>query len=141
MSQLFMFVAHRDVTVTSLKGYSFNFKKGIPQHVPKQCHAEVIERGILPVDQDGSLDPAKLDEIAQEGDPKARIVLAPETQAERDEKINEALKAIAKRNRSEDFTAGGVPSPAAVSSALGWKVDGREIRPLWNKLRQDAAQG
>lgn len=132
----YMFVANRDVTVTSLKGYSFNFEKGVAQHVPKACHAEMIERGILPVDAEGNTDLASLDEVAKEADPKVKIVLAPETTEERNEAIRAALLKIVERNNAADFTSGSVPSSAAVSAALGWKVDSREIKPLYVEIKR-----
>lgn len=130
-----LFVANRDVTVTSLKGYSFNFEAGVAQHVPKACHAEMIERGILPVAADGKPDLEQVAELAKEGDPKVRIVLAPETNEERADAIRSALLKIVERNNSADFTSGGVPSPASVSSALGWRVDSKEIKPIWQEIK------
>lgn len=131
----YLFVANRDVTVTSLKGYSFNFEAGIPQHVPKACHPEMIERGILPVGSDGKPDLVQVDIVAKDGDPKVKIVLAPETNEERAELIREVLLKVATRNNAADFTSGGVPSPAAVSGALGWRVDAKEIRPIWQEIK------
>lgn len=133
--EVYMFVANRDVNVTSLKGYSFNFEKGIPQHVPKACHTEMIERGILPVAKDGTPDLEQVAALAKENDPKVRIVLAPETNEDRADGIRSALLKIADRNNAADFTSGGIPSPAAVSTALGWRVDGKEIKPIWQEIK------
>lgn len=139
--KLYLFVSNRDVYVTSLRGHSFHFLKGVPQHVPKICHNEVIEKGIMPVDDDGEVDLVKVNEIAGEADPKVKIVLAPEDSDERAKAIKDVLLAIAKRNRAEDFTAGGVPSAVTVTAALGWKVDLREIRPLWTEYKVEQNRG
>ena len=50
----YLFVSQRDITVTSVLGYAIEFKKGIPTHVPRAMHAEVMERGCIPVDSDGT---------------------------------------------------------------------------------------
>lgn len=133
-----MFVSNRNIVVTSLKGHSIRFEKGKATYVPRAMHQEVIERGILPVDEGGSTDVSKIDEITNPAG--VRVVVAPESQDERDDSIRQAIKAIVNRNRSEDFTAGGVPSSAAVSASLGWKVDIREIRPIWNAFKQEMNQ-
>lgn len=138
---LYLFKSNRDITITSLRGYSIAFKKGEPTHVPKAMHNEVIERGILPVDEDGNMDPTKLDEIGEATDNKITLKLAPETQEDRNAALRQVFTSLVKANRSGDFTAGGVPSAAVVSNVLGWRVDQKEIRPVWNDFKAETVKG
>ena len=54
----FPHVSNRDIVVHSILGHSIAFEKGVPTHVPKALHAEVMEKGILPVDDKGESLPA-----------------------------------------------------------------------------------
>lgn len=129
----YLFVSNRNITITSTLGYSIAFERGIPIHVPKRMHSEVMEKGCLPCDASGKI----LDAPEVEVTPVAKVLIAPEDADERNAAINTVMETIVKRNNPLDFSAGGVPSAQAVTLALGWKVDAREIRPLWNKMKQD----
>ena len=127
-------VSNRDITIVSLHGYAIEFKKGVATHVPKIMHGEVMEKGILPCDEKG--DTLDIKDV-QDPDPKAVLAVAPDDQAERNEKITPALRALAERNARGDFSAGGVPTSAAVTQVVGWKVEPSEIRPLWTLIKQE----
>lgn len=132
----YLFVSRRTINVGSLTGRSILFEAGVPTHVPREMHSEVMEKGILPCDADGQvLD--NVQGIDVEAADKPKILLAPEDPAEREEAIAGVIRALAERNARGDFTAGGVPHPDAVTAALGWKVDSREIRPIWTKLKPE----
>src|SRR5882757_9283222 len=120
----FLFVSHREVNVGSTSGRSILFEKGRPTHVPREMHAEVMARGIMPCDEKGTLQAAE--------DPKAAPdkAMAPEDPEDRAAAILEALKLIAERNSARDFSAGGVPRADVVSPLLGWRVDEKDIRPI-----------
>lgn len=127
------FVSNRDLWFNSKMGHILQFIKGVPMDVPRPLHAAVMEKGILPVEDDGSaIDPEK----TEVGVPETKIVLAPEDQMERDDKILEVIKAIIVRNNPKDFTGGGQPSAAAISASLGWKVDQVEVRKVWENTRE-----
>ena len=131
-----LFVSNRNITVVSLHGYAIKFVKNVPTYVPRPMHSEVMEKGILPCDDKGeTLD---VDKVA-DPKPAPKIVLAPEEPADRAEAIRAVCEAIAERNNSKDFTAGGAPSAKAVSAALGWSVDTVEIRPVWTAFKQARA--
>lgn len=133
MPKQHMFVSNRDVMVSSTLGHSIQFLKGVPIHVPKIMHKEVIEKGILPVE--GAETATEMLTEAEGGGVK--IHLAPEDPDDREEAIGKACRALAERNNSRDFTGGGVPSATAVTAALGWKVDQKEVKDIWQKLRQE----
>lgn len=123
----YMFVANRDITIVSTQGYSLSFKKGEPLHVPRAMHAEVMEKGVLPVDQ------ADAEAVTAAQEPK--VLIEPEDAEERKDKIREVVVAMAKRNSPKDFSAGGVPLATAVSLALGWKADPKEVRAVWAEVK------
>jgi len=128
------FIANRNVIVRSAKiGQSVEFKKGVPTRVPPGMHEEVMEKGIIPVNDDGSaVNPETTEAVAA---PKP-VLLAPEDGAVRAKHIAGVLQAIVARNNPSDFTAGGTPSAAAVTAALGWRVDQKEVRQVWEKQRE-----
>ena len=127
------FTSNRDVVVRSKNtGHAIQFLKGVPTMVPKGMYEECLERGILPVDEEGApVSPAE-NNVVQE------VVLkqAPTDAGERNELLLEAFRQIVARNNSKDFAGGGCPHPDACSLALGWRVDQKEVRQLWEKHRQ-----
>lgn len=133
--QQFYFISHRDVNVGSLSGRSIQFDKGVPTHVPREMHTEVMEKGILPCDQDGKI----LDDIQgiEKILPTAGVVLAPEDPAERKAAITAAMHALVKRNARADFTGGGIPHEVALTAALGWRVEQREVRAIWAEIKPE----
>lgn len=127
------FVSNRNVVVRSKNtGHAIEFLKGVPTRVPNGMHEECLTIGILPVDGDGKpVDPAENDVVTE-----VKLKVVPEDAHERAAFILEACKAIVARNNSKDFAGGGQPSPDAISVALGWRVDQKEVRPVWEKNRQ-----
>lgn len=134
----FYFISHRDQVIGGLTGHSIGFDKGVPTHVPRPMHAVVMEKGCLPCDKDGKI----LDDVAASAPgavEEKKILVEPEDADERNDRINAAMKDLVKRNSPRDFSAGGVPLAESLTMALGWRVDQKEVRPLWNKMKQDMA--
>lgn len=134
----FYFLSHREQVIGGTTGHSIGFEKGVPTHVPRQMHATVMEKGCLPCDKDGKI----LDDVAASAPgavEEKKVLVEPEDADERNERIVAAMKDIVKRNNAKDFSAGSVPLAEALTSALGWRVDQKEVRPLWNKLKQEMA--
>jgi len=134
----YLFVANRDITVTSTLGITLAFAKGVPTNVPRPMHAIVLEKGILPCDPEGNTLGV---EAIEDPQPKVRLLVAPEDADERNDKILDAIKALVQNNDAKNFSAGGVPSYQAVSAALGWRVDAKEIRPIWAKYKPEMMAG
>lgn len=132
MSKQSLFVSNRDVMVSSTLGHSIQFIKGVPMHVPKIMHKVVIERGILPVD--GGAESAS--DIMAEAESGPKILLAPEDPSDREAAIAKACRVIAQRNNAKDFTGGGTPNATAVTAALGWKVDQKEVKDIWTEVKR-----
>lgn len=133
----YLFVSNRDINIGSTLGYSIEFKRGRPTHVPRRMHSLVMERGCVPCDPAGKiLDADKIQDPVE----APTVLLAPDDADERADKILEVVKALAKRNDAKSFSAGGVPTATAVSAALGWKVDQKEIRPVWDKFKREGKE-
>lgn len=129
------FTSHRDHVVTSTSGHAVAFKKGVPTHVPKAMHHEVLAAGAVP---------ANVDEVEFEDGPKGNEVVVPTDPAERNELIRMTLANIKTGDARDDFTANGVPKMKVVTTALGFEVSAREIADQWQALLQaeaDAANG
>lgn len=135
------FVSNRNIVVRSAKsGMSVKFVRDVPTYVPPVMHAEVMEKGIMPIDAKGKIieqeEVGKLVEIHE-----PLIVLAPEDSDERSERILDVIKALVKRNNSNDFTGGGIPSHKSITAALGWKVDVKEVKRVWEEHRRELLHG
>jgi hypothetical protein len=134
--QMNFFVSRRNITVRSTQGAAISFEKGVPTHVPRHLQSVVAEKGILPCDAKGvELD---IDAVAAAVQPDEKPAPSgPETAEERQDAIKGAIKGIVKRNASADFGAGGTPRADAVTLALGWRVDQKEVRQAWVAMRPD----
>lgn len=129
-----MFVSNRDYVLRSIhSGMAIAFKAGEPMALPRSMHEEAINKGILPV-SDGVASAAETQTAMTPAEPK--IVLPPDSADVREDQILDGIKAIVKRNVASDFTANGTPSANTLTAALGWKVDGKEVRKVWEKNRQ-----
>lgn len=124
------FISNRDIVFRSLIGHSIEFKKGVPVEVNvKALHSKLLEVGILPDESEGK--PGEVAPLPEPNAPK----LAPEDGEERADLITEVVIAMVDRNNSQDFTAGGHPNAEAVSAALGWKTDQKEVSAVWSATR------
>lgn len=132
-----LFVSQRNFTLRSTLGHSVTFARGKATYVPKALHALAVERGILPCDADGKPIPEKGEEIVEEVEAQSKVVLAPSTREARDEAIEAACRSMVKTNNAKDFTAGGTPNAEAVSFSVGWKVDQKEVRAVWTRIRPE----
>ena len=119
------FVMTRDHTVASTAGYAIEFKAGVPAHVPRAMHREVVAAGAVATDGD---------EVEFETKPKAAG--SPDDAIERAEMIKMALADILERNVREEFTATGVPKIKGVEKMVGFEVSSREVGELWTEMNQ-----
>lgn len=139
--QQHLFVSNRSQTVRTTLGHSVTFVKGKATHVPKALHHLMVEKGILPCDDAGKPIPEKGEEAVEAAAAADAPKLAPDTAEERNEAIERAIRAIVERNSPKDFNAGGMPSPEAVGSAVGWKTDTKEVRSVWVRVRPELLAG
>lgn len=116
------FVSNRDITVGGTQGYAIEFKKGVPQEVPKRMWEECMNKGILPED-----------DLPEEA--AAPIGTVPDDEAVVEARILDAFKTIVARQQRGDFTGSGYPSVAAVSQLVGFPADRKMVAPIWEKHR------
>lgn len=128
------FTSNRDLVIRSKNtGHAIEFKKGVPTNVPAGMHSECMEKGVLPVEENGKpVDPAEHQAALDK-----KVELPPEDGNERAAAIVVVMKELVKRNNSKDFTGGGCPSADAITAALRYKVDAKEVRDVWEKNRRE----
>lgn len=129
----YLFVSNRDIVIRSTTGASVGFEKGVPTHVPRHMHSVVMEKGIMPSDEKGKVldvEEAPVTPLAE-----VRVMVAPEDPVDRAKAVRAAIAAVLKSNVATDFTAGGTPHERAISVALGWRVDQREVKSEFQKMR------
>jgi hypothetical protein len=114
------YISPRTQTVSSLSGRSVEFIKGEPTECPPQMHAELIARGIVPVDPVDEPDEAKTG--PQE----------PVLPHEREAALFKVFEMLTLRAKREDFTAQGTPHLAVLAKELGWSVAAKERDPAWS---------
>lgn len=122
-----MLVLNRNYTLSSTKGFSIQFVKDVPTHVPPALYQEALAIGATPAD--GSA-PSVGDDTKTDK--------APSDPAERQPLILKAIDALVAENARDNFTAAGSPTAEAVSRVVGFKVQGKEVATVW-QVRHNAA--
>lgn len=117
------FVMPRNRVVSGF-GHAVEFAKNEPTHVPPDLYEQVMAAGGVPETE------LNLDPPAPPGGPTE-----PRDPIEREKAIFSAFEKLVLANRRGDFTAGGVPHPAALRNTLGWDLPNKERDILWVKFR------
>lgn len=123
-----LLVLNRNFTLNTTKGHSVAFVKGKPTHVPPAVYQEALGIGAMP--PDGS-DPV-IEEVV-------KTDKAPADPAERASVILSAIEKLVAENARESFTAAGVPAADAVTKLVGFKVQTKEIAPVWQMYHDKVA--
>lgn len=123
-----LMVLNRNQALHSLLGHRIVFKKDTPVHVPASIYREAVAIGATRVDGDA---PNVGDDPKEPNEPA--------TVEERAEKIREAIELLVSENNRDDFTAAGAPSAEAVTRLAGFKVQTKEIKPVWAAFQADQA--
>lgn len=118
----------RSATFATTTGHTIAFKKNIPTIVPQVAVRELAERGAIIADEDAAIFEEKEDVVAQT-DPFAR----------RDQ-IKDAIQRMVERGVREDFTASGYPNANVVSKEVGFKVQSKEVAPIWDEIRSTTGE-
>lgn len=130
------FVSNRDFVLRSTSGHAIRFEKGKPQHVPSILHSEVLERGAMPCDHDGKMLDEPTEVVVKVDTNDKKPVMAPDTQEAIDKDIEAAIKLIVEKNKPSDF-AGSTPSAASVGALVGYPVNQKDVRKVWERIRAD----
>lgn len=121
-------VCPRDYTLRTRMGHTIRFIAGEPTPVAEDAYQEALAKNIIPVRRPDDDSPAF-------GMAHAEI-----TGTLRDAMVFLALDEIAKRNHSEEFTGGGIPRAAVVTTEVGIRLSATEVGKYWSLYRQSIAE-
>ena len=123
-----LLVLNRNYVLTTTKGHSVAFEKGVPTHVPPAIYQEALTIGAIPPDGE---DPHVEDVVKTDN--------APSDPAERAPLILDAIEKLVAENARENFTAAGSPTVDAVTKAVGFKEQSKEIATVWQQYHDKQA--
>ena len=123
-----LLVLNRNYVLTTTKGHSVAFEKGVPTHVPPAIYQEALTIGAIPPDGE---DPHVEDVVKTDN--------APSDPAERAPLILDAIEKLVAENARENFTAAGSPTVDAVTKAVGFKEQAKEIATVWQQYHDKQA--
>lgn len=115
------FTLARNLTISTSSGHAVEFKKGVPTYVPPDARSEVMQRGAVP------------EEDIPEDEVSGTDV--PADPAERVKAVFAAFDIIVKRNRREDFGAGGAPNGKVVNDELKWPLASKDRATFWQEYK------
>jgi len=124
-----MMVLNRNYTLSTTVGQVIQFVKNEPTFVPKAALREAVAIGAVPTD--GS----DVDVIQERPE-----TYEPTDLNERAENIMKAIYVLVERNDRGDFTAAGAPRADAVSREVGFRVQGKEFAPIWQRYHEELAE-
>lgn len=123
-----LLVLNRNFILNTNKGHSVSFAKGEPTHVPPTIYQEALAIGAIPPDGE---DPV-VEEVVKTDN-------APGDPAERAPLILAAIEKLVAENARDNFTAAGSPTVDAVSKLVGFKVQAKEVAPVWQAYHDKVA--
>ena len=123
-----LLVLNRNFTLNTTKGHVLEFKKGVATHVPPAVYQEALGIGAIPPDGE---DPVVQDVVKTDS--------APNDPSERAPLILAAIEKLVAENARDNFTAAGSPTVGAVSEAVGFKVQAKEIATVWQQYHDKVA--
>jgi len=116
-----MYVANRNVTISTATGHALSFKKDVPQLVPPIMRQELLQHGILPVNGDLPIEKEKDEEAL------------PPIGDERTEAIDGAIRRLVDENDRASFGASGVPHVRAIEDIIGYDINAKERDEAWKR--------
>lgn len=119
---------NRDYTLISTMGHSVAFTKGVPVHVPPIMYKAALGIGAVPAD---GTEPALENEKTSDS--------APIDPGERAGVIYAVIMQMVEDNINDEFTAANAPKETAVSKRVGFKVQTKELKPLWQRYHDEKA--
>lgn len=122
-------VANRNFTLSTTKGHSIAFKKGVPQHVPPIIYQEALAAGAVPPD---GMDVQVKEDVTTDNTPSDPSDRAPAIMA--------AIEKLVAENSRDNFTAAGSPTVDAVTRVVGYKVQAKEIATVWQVYHDKMAE-
>ena len=123
------FTLNRNYTLSTTKGHSITFKKGVKTYVPDGIIAEAIAIGATPE--------VPLDVLPPET-PERKQLADEELRA----KIFDAFEKMLLRNLRNDFSASGAPNPKKLEEMIGVELPQKVRDSLWveyNTMKSEEA--
>lgn len=117
------FVLNRNYVLASVMGHSIRFEKGVPTHVPSECHREAVAIGAIS-EEEIEMEDKKPEDVQEPTDPEVRR-----------KAVFGAFEQLVLRNSRDDFTAGGAPHGKAIKAILGWALNNRDRDALWQEFQ------
>lgn len=119
-----------DRVIETTLGYSFDFKKGVPLHIPPRAVKAVMERGAAPVEgEEGAAAEAT-------ATPLTDVQREPTDPDERIAAIGAAIKALNAIGELQ-FTAVGKPNHNQLSRQVRFRVDALERDAAWELVQAE----
>jgi hypothetical protein len=126
-----MMKLHRRYRLATTKGHAVQFEPDVPVYVPPAIVSDAVAIGAVPVDGEVDVTPQ---------DPPKRNA-GPADAADRERALIDVFARLVAANERRAFTAGGVPTAAAVEDLTGFEVSRREINDAWTKRAEYIANG
>jgi hypothetical protein len=117
---------NRDFILATTQGHRIRFVRGVPVPVPRAVLNEALAIGATPAE-----------ELPPEEEKKSDEPIDP---VEREIVLFDAFRKLLEGGKREDFTASGAPHHKAVSDLVGFRVQAKEVNPLWQKYQEAQAQ-
>jgi hypothetical protein len=118
-----------DRVIETTLGHVFQFKKGVPLHVPRHCVAAVMEKGAYPADEESKAETTEVTETA-----KTKTQLEPTDLDERHELLVKAIRDLHEKGELV-MTAGNKPNPQQLMKATGLRIDAAERDAAWDVVK------
>lgn len=126
-----MMKLHRRFRLATTKGHAVQFEPDTPVYVPPPVVADAVAIGAVSVDETVDITPK---------DPPKRNT-GPAEAADRERALINAFAKLVDANERRAFTAGGVPTTAAVEDLTGFEVSRKEINDAWAKRAELLSEG
>lgn len=126
-----MMKLHRRYRLATTKGHCVQFEPDTPVYVAPAIVSDAVAIGAVPVDE-------AVDVIPKET-PQRNT--GPAAAADRERELINAFTKLVAANERRAFTAGGVPTTAAVEDLVGYEVSRREVNEAWTKRAEYLANG
>lgn len=114
------FTLYRNYTLSTTKGHSVNFVKGVRTWVPAGIVPEAVAIGAIPEEAVDVLGPEKQEAPTLSSQEREALVFA-------------AFEKLVLRAGRGDFSASGQPHPRKLEEILGFDMPHQERELLWQK--------
>ena len=126
-----MMKLHRRYRLATVKGHCVQFEPDTPVYVPPAIVSEAVAVGAVAVD--GGVDVTPREAPARN--------TGPADTADRERALIDAFAVLVAANDRKTFTAGGVPTVAALEDLVGFELSRREVNEAWSKRAELIAAG